>query len=136
MTINPTAKIATALAVGVLCGGAAIGAAERVWQTGTWREVKVERPKVFFSVQSADPNSNLPRTAPARETRTYVIETDALRLELRQDATVDTPRIDVLIGEPVTFALEKKNVYVKDLDGREHKLNVRKQTPLPPAPAR
>ena len=129
-------KIPMLLAAGVLCGCAAIGAAERVWQTGTWREAKVERPKVFFSVQTADPNSNLPRTAPARETRTYVIETGALRLELRQDATVDTPRIDVLIGQPVTFALEKKTVYVKDLEGREHKLNVRKQTSLSPAPAR
>ena len=123
-----------ALAIGVLCGFAAIGAAERVWQTGTWREVKVERPRVLFSVQSHDPSSNLPRTAPARETRTYVIETDALRLELRQDATVDTPRIDVLLGQPVTFSLEKKAVYVKDQDGREHRLNVKKQTPLAPQP--
>ena len=121
-----------ALAIGVLCGYAAIGAAERVWQTGTWREVKVERPRVLFAVQSQDPNSNLPRTAPARETRTYVIETDTLRLELRQDVTVDTPRIDVVLGQPVTFALEKKTVYVRDEDGREHKLSVRKQTPLAP----
>ena len=105
-----------------------LGAAERTWQTGTWRDSKVERPRVLFSVQSRDPNSNLPRTAPAREIRTYVIETSALRLELRQDATVDTPRIDVLIGQPVTFALEKKTVYVKDEEGREHKLSVRKQT--------
>lgn len=131
-----TRPIATALAIGVLCGSAAIGAAERVWQTGTWREAKVERPRVLFSAQTRDPNSNLPRTAPARETRTYVIETDTLRLELRQDATVDTPRIDVLLGQPVTFALEKKTVYVKDEEGREHKLSVKKQSPLAPAQAK
>ena len=107
-----------------------VSGAERVWQTGIWREVKVERPKVLFSVQSRDPNSNLPRTTAAREVRTYVIESDTLRLELRQDATVDTPAIDVLIGQPVTFALEKKTVYVKDEDGKEHKLSVRKQTAL------
>ncbi len=128
-----TRRIAMALAIGALCGYAAVGAAERVWQTGTWREVKVERPRVLFSVQTHDPNSNLPRTAPARETRSYVIETDTLRLELRQDATVDTPRIDVLLGQPVIFALEKKTLYVKDEKGREHKLSVRKQTPLTPA---
>lgn len=131
-----TRPIATALAIGVLCGSAAIGAAERVWQTGTWREAKVERPRVLFSAQTRDPNSNLPRTAPARETRTYVIETDTLRLELRQDATVDTPRIDVLLGQPVTFALEKKTVYVKDEEGREHKLSVKKQSPLASAQAK
>jgi hypothetical protein len=104
--------------------------AQRQWQTGTWREAKVERPRVLFSVESRDPNSNLPRTAPAREVRTYVIETDVVRLELRQDATVDTPRVDVLLGQPVTFALEKKIVYVRDEEGKEHKLSVRKVTKL------
>jgi hypothetical protein len=106
-------------------------AAEREWQNGTWRDYKVERPRVLFSAQTRDPNSNLPRTTAAREVRTFVIETNSHRLELRQDATVDTPRIDVLIGEPVLLAIDKKIVYVKDGDGREHKLNLRKQTELP-----
>ena len=104
--------------------------AERQWQTGIWREAKVERPRVLFSVQPRDPNSNVPRTEPAREIRTYVIETDTLRYELRQDATVDTPRIGVLVGQPVTFALEKKSLYVRDEDGKEHKLGVRRQTKI------
>ena len=122
----------TALAL-VICALAVQGVhvAERVWQTGTWRDVKVERPKVMFGVQPRDPNSNLPRTAAAREIRTYVIETATMRLELRQDATADTPRIDALVGQPVSFALEKKTLYVKDEDGREHRLSVRRQTPLP-----
>ena len=105
-------------------------AAEREWQTGTWRETKIDRPKVLFSVQPRDPNSNLPRTAAAREIRTFVIDTSTHRLELRQDATVDTPRIDVLIGQPVQIAIEKKTVYVKDTGGKEHKLSLRKQTAL------
>ena len=124
----------TALALVIVAlGWVGVSGAERVWQTGIWRDVTVERPKVLFSVQSRDPNSNLPRTTPAREVRTYVIETDTLRLELRQDATVDTPTIDVLIGQPVTFALEKKTLYVKDQDGKEHRLSVRKQTALTPS---
>jgi hypothetical protein len=115
-----------------MCALVVVGAiaAERQWQSGTWRESKVERPKVLFSVQPRDPNSNVPRTAAARETRTYVIESKTHRLELRQDATVDTPQIDVLLGQPVVFAIEKKNVYVRDGDGKEHKLSLRKQTPL------
>lgn len=110
--------------------GAAAMAAEREWQTGTWRDSKIERPKVLFSVQQRDPNSNLPRMSAAREIRTYVIDTSTHSLELRQDATVDTPRIDVLLGQPATFAIDKKTVYVKDSDGKEHKLSLRKQTPL------
>lgn len=128
MTGMPTRRALVALILCVISCGALT--AERQWQSGTWREAKVERPRVLFGVQSRDPNSNLPRTAPAREIRTYLIETDTLRLELRQDVTVDTPRIAVLVGEPVTFALEKKTVYVRDEDGKEHKLSVRKLTKL------
>ena len=117
----------TALCVAFTAG---VVAAERQWQKATWRESKIERPKVLFSVQPRDPNNNVPRTAAAREIRTFVIDTNTHRLELRQDATVDTPRIDVLIGEPVMIAIEKKTVYVKDNDGKEHKLELRKQTPL------
>lgn len=113
----------------VMVGATAL-AADREWQTGTWRDTKTERPRVLFSVQSRDPNSNLPQTAAAREIRTYIIDSKTHSLELRQDATVDTPRIDVLLGQPVTFAIEKKTVYVKDSDGKEHKLRLRKQTPL------
>lgn len=124
-----TRRMWLALTVGAMVGATAIGA-EREWQTGTWRDSKIERPKVLFSVQSRDPNSNLPRAAAAREIRTFVIDTKTHSLELRQDATVDTPRIDVLLGQPVTIAIEKKTVYVRDAEGKEHKMTLRKQTPL------
>jgi hypothetical protein len=123
-----TKRLWLAAVVCAMVGAAGI-AAEREWQSGTWRDSKIERPKVLFSVQSRDPNSNVPRTAAAREVRTYVIENSTHRFELRQEATVDTPRIDVLLGQPVTFAVDKKTVYVRD-GGKEHKLSLRKQTPL------
>jgi hypothetical protein len=110
-----------------LCAGAA--AEDRKWEKGTWRETKIERPKVMFGVQTRDPNSNVPRTAAAREIRTYVIDTGKHSLELRQDATVETPQIDAVIGDTVLIAVEKKTVYVKDSTGKEHKLSLRKQTP-------
>jgi hypothetical protein len=124
-------RTATALVLLTLCGLAVLDAAERAWQTGTLQEVTIDRPKVNFGVQSRDPSSNLPRAVPSREIRTYIVHTDSLRLELRQDATADTPRLDVRIGEPVTFALDKKTVYMKDDAGKEHKLSLRKQTSLP-----
>jgi hypothetical protein len=105
-------------------------AAEREWQNGTWRDYKVERPKVSFSAQPRDPTRNLPPTTVPREIRTFVIDTQTQRLELRQDATIDTPRVDVEVGQPVMFAIDKKTVYVKDADGKEHKLSLRKQTKL------
>lgn len=108
----------------------AMSAAERVWQTGTLREAKVDRPSVSFAVRTRDPGSNVPRSALAREIRTYVIDTDTLRLDLRQDVFTETPRIDVSIGQPVKIALEKKTAYVKDDKGKEHKLEVRKRTEL------
>ena len=123
-----TRRVLVAVLVSVLV--AAVMAAERQWQTATWRDSKIERPKVLFGVQPRDPNSNLPQTAVAREIRTFVIETTTHLLELRQDATVDTPHIDVLPGQTVRIAIEKKTVYVKDGLGKEHKLSLRKQTRL------
>ena len=123
-----TRRVLLAVLVSVLV--TAVMAAERQWQTATWRDSKIERPKVLFSVQPRDPNSNLPQAAVAREIRTFFIETSTDVLELRQDATVDTPHIDVLPGQTVRIAIEKKTVYVKDGLGKEHKLSLRKQTPL------
>ena len=115
----------------VLMSAAAVSvAAERQWQSATWRDFKIERPKVLFNVQPRDPNSNLPHAAVAREIRTFLVETSTHLLELRQDATVETPHIDVTPGQPVRIAIEKKTVYVKDGLGKEHKMSLRKQTPL------
>jgi hypothetical protein len=36
--------------------------------------------------------------------------------------------MDVLVGDPVEFAVEKKNVWVKDQEGREHKLSLIKES--------
>ena len=114
-----------------IIGAAAAIAAERQWQSAKWIEANVERPRVMFSAQPRDPTSSLPRTPPpAREIRTFVVETSTHRLELRQEATSDSPRIDATLGEPVSIAIEKKTVYVKDLAGKEHKLELRKQTTL------
>jgi hypothetical protein len=121
-----------ALAAGLLicCAAAAANAAERAWQKGTWRDVQIKRPKVVFGVAPNSPNTGAPRTSPpaTQEIRTYVIETETNRYELRENATVDTPRMDVLVGEPVEFAIEKKTVWVKDADGHEHRLVLMKDS--------
>ena len=113
--------------VGVL---ATVSGAEKAWQKGTWRDAKIERQKVVFGVAPNNPNSGIPRTSPpaAMERRSYVIETEALRLDIRLDATVDTPRIDVVIGQPVTFAIEKNDIWIKDDEGHEHRMKISKRT--------
>ena len=105
--------------------------ADKTWQTGTWREVKVERPTFTFGAMPSRPNGGVPRSASGpREKRTYVIETDTLRIEIRQDTTADTPHVDALVGEPVTFALEKNTIWIKEDTGREYKMSVSKKSPL------
>lgn len=96
----------------------------RAWQTGTWREVQIVRPKVVFApAQRPGVVSPAPVLA---EVRTYVIETDDLRVELKETTTADAPRIDATVGETVIFALEKNIVYLKEGDG-EHRLSVTKK---------
>jgi hypothetical protein len=97
---------------------------ERAWQTGTWFGFDVVRPKIVFGTNRAP---QVGTSAPAiTEVRTYVIETDTLRLELKENTTADANRLDVTIGGPVTFALEKNTVYIKVEGGHEHRLSVTK----------
>jgi len=113
-----------------LCLVVCVCAAERVWQSGTWRDMEIKRPKIVFGVAPNNPANGAPtKSQPAsQEIRTYVIETETTRFELRENSTVDTPRINVLVGEPVQFAVEKKTVWVKDQNGHEHKLSLVKQS--------
>ena len=97
-------------------------AAERAWQTGILRDVKVERPKVSFGIGSAGPSGGrLP--APVRETRTYLIEAGDLLLEVKESTTADAPVLDAAVGDSVTFAIEKKILYLKEANGRERRLS-------------
>ena len=105
-----------------------VWAADKVWQTGIWRDIKVERPKVVFGVTPNNPNAGVPRSAAAAEKRSYVIENDTERFEIRQDATVDTPRVGALVGDKVTFAIEKNTIWIKDGEGHEHRMTVTKKT--------
>ena len=114
--------LALAFAVGMMLVNAAAAGPERAWQTGTWRSIQIVRPKVVFGVTGA-PRAGSPAPALA-EVRTYIIETDDLRLELKENTRADARRIDATVGEPVTFALEKNTVYIKDAEGAEHKLSV------------
>jgi hypothetical protein len=118
----------------VLAFTAVLGAGDRHWQTGKWIDVNVKRRIVDFGPGSS-PFGGGQRPAPAMramaDVRTYVIETDELRLELEDLVQVNTRSIDAVVGLPVTFALEKNAVYVRDADNIEHKLRVTKKTSKP-----
>jgi hypothetical protein len=109
-------------------------AAERHWQTGKWIDVDVKRRMVDFGPGSS-PFGGGQRSSPSMralaDVRTYVIETDELRLELEDVVQVNKRSIDAVAGLPVTFALEKSSVYIRDSEGIEHKLRVTKKTAKP-----
>jgi hypothetical protein len=123
----------TAVIFGCLLAAAAIGtAADRQWQTGTWRETDIKRKMVDFGPGSSsfdNPRSTPPSMRAMADVRTYVIETDDLRLEIEDVVPVGRRSVDVVVGEPVTFAIEKKAVYIRDTDGKEHKLRLTKKSP-------
>lgn len=111
---------------------ATAGAADRHWQDGKWTSVSSKRQIVDFGPGSSPfGNSSGRPSTPAMkglvDVRLYVIETDDLRLELEDVVKVDQRSIDAVVGLPVTFALERNTVYVKDEGGVEHKLKVTKK---------
>jgi hypothetical protein len=112
-------------------------AAERQWQTGTWVDVTTKRQLLDFGPGSSGfgpPNAGLQMRALA-DVRVFVIETDTLRLELRDTVPINKRSIDATIGAPVTFALEKNTAYVRDAAGVEHKFRVTKKTAKSPPDA-
>jgi hypothetical protein len=111
-----------------LCAGTA--SAERHWQTGKWTEIGTKRQMIDFGPGSSGfgPPGRNPSMRALADVRTYVIETAELRLELQDTVPVGRRSVDVEIGAAVTFAVDKKAVYVRAPDGKEHKLRVTKQT--------
>jgi hypothetical protein len=113
---------------------AVCAAAEKHWQTGTWTDVSVTRQMLDFGPGSTSFDGGRPPAPSMRalaDVRVYVIETDDLRLELKDVAAVGRRTVDAEIGRPVTFAVEKNTVYVRDAGGIEHKLRVTKKTVKP-----
>jgi hypothetical protein len=101
-----------------------VGAADRNWQRGTWIEVKVTRPRIVIGVQ---PRLGPGQTPTMTEIKTYVIDTEDLRLELKEPAPPPRRSVEAIVGQPVTIALEKNTLYVRDSDGTEHRLQVTKR---------
>ena len=99
-------------------------AADRAWQKGVLKDVTVERPKVNFGVGTRDPNSAMQMPPAIRETRTYTIDTEEFRYELKESATSSTPAFDTLAGEEIEFAIDKNTAYIRDAKGKERKLSV------------
>jgi hypothetical protein len=125
---------------GLLCAIAltfAGASAERHWQTGTWTDVATRRQMVDFGPGSSGfgPPNAAPSLRALADVRTFVIETDELRLELQDLVPLGRRSIDVVIGTSVTFAIEKNSVYVRDRDGAEHRLRLTKKTARRAAPA-
>ena len=105
-------------------------AADRKWQTGTWGEVTTKRKMVDFGPGSSPfgrPGPSSPSMRAMADIRHFVIETDSMRLELEDTVSIRSRSFDATAGEKVTFALDKKTVYVRDSDGVEHRLRVLKK---------
>ena len=111
-------------AIALAMTSASAAAADREWRRGIWAEVKVTRPKFVFGVQPRNPVTQAPEMTLVR---TYVIAAEDLRLELKEPTPRPGRPVDALVGEPVTFALEKNTVYIRGDDGIEYRLQVTKR---------
>ena len=116
---------------------AATATADRHWQKGTWVDVSTTRQMIDFGPGQSSfgpPNAALQMQALA-EVRVFTIETDQARYEMRDTVPITRRSIEVTVGGPVTFAIEKNTVYVRDANGVEHKFRLTKTTPKSETPA-
>ena len=113
----------------LLMSAAGTLAAERHWQTGPWGDVTTKRTLIDFG-PGASPFGRAgtqPSMRAMADVRNFVIETDALRIEMEDTVPIGRRSIDPVVGAAVMFALDKKAVYVRDEEGREHKLRLTKK---------
>src|SRR5262249_38531098 len=73
-------------------------AADRQWQTGTWRD--------------------------SGDARTYVIATQTIRLHLEDGPGSERRMLEAAAGTPVKFVIEGDRAFVLDRQGAEHELHV------------
>ena len=123
-----------ALVILLISAAASSPAAERNWQTGTWGDVTTKRKLIDFG-PGASPFGR-PGTQPSMramaDVRNLVIETDSVRIEMEDTVPIGRRSIDPVLGAAVMFALDKKSVYVRDEEGREHKLRLTKKVDRKP----
>jgi hypothetical protein len=120
----------TITSLAVLLAMAAPGlAAQRHWQTGTWGDVTTRRKLIDFGPGSSGfgPPGSAPAMRAMADVRRFVIETDAVRIEMEDTVPIGRRSIEVTRGAMVTFAVEKNAVYVRDPGGTEHKLRLIKK---------
>jgi hypothetical protein len=104
-------------------------AADRKWQTGTWGDITIKRRVVDFGPGASGfgrPGST-PEMRALADVRHFVIETDEIRIEAEDTVSVSRRSFDAVEGAPVTFAVEKKTVYVRAPDGGQYKLRLLKK---------
>jgi hypothetical protein len=111
--------------------------AGRHWQTGTWGEVTTQRKMVDFGPGTSGfgPPRSSPTMRALADVSRFIIETDDVRLEMEDTVPIGRQSIDVTVGGMVRFALEKSAVYVRDQDGKEHKLRLIKKIDRAGTPA-
>src|SRR5262245_5688554 len=100
-------------------------AADRAWRRGIWVEVTVKRPRFVIGMQPSPRNRG--QSPEMTVVRTYVIDSEDLRLELKEPMPAPLRSVDAMVGDEVTFALEKNTVYVRGTDGIEYRLQVVKR---------
>jgi hypothetical protein len=134
--VEPHMPRTFSLLIVLLSIAGAAAAAERQWQAGTWGEVTTKRKLIDFG-PGASPFGRAgtqPTMRAMADVRRFVIETDQLRLEMEDTVPIGRRSIDPVLGETATFALDKKTVYVRDAEGREHKLRLTKKIERPRPP--
>jgi hypothetical protein len=122
--------IALAIAMSLVPAAAPAGP-KRQWQTGTLVDAGRKHDIAIGGAASqtrrpANPGGTVPTFNGIPEVGTYVIETVELRLELEAMVPAKGSEFEreITVGQPVTFAIEKNEVYVKLANGREHRLRV------------
>ena len=120
-------RLLCALLFLVVCS-AVSPAKDRSWTTGTLVDSQTQRDTRTVGIPPTIVTG--PKIATLRNDVTYYTIDDGKYIWVvsRRMTKKDDKPLDVTIDAPVKFAIEKKNCYLLDNQGEEHKLTVERKT--------
>jgi hypothetical protein len=107
-------------------------AGELQWQMGTCTDAGVQRD-VFVGSGGRGRTPFGPAAAigkPATpEVATYVLETEDRRFEIKDITPIGAATLNIIPGDRVAFAVNKKTVYIRDSKGVQYRFRLVKSAP-------
>jgi hypothetical protein len=129
--VRPTAMMSVIASLVIAMTSITVVAGELRWQIGICTDAGVKRD-VFVGGRASGRTPYGPDVATAKPTSpeiaTYVLETEDRRFEIKDIAPIGPTTLNMMPGDRVALAVDKKTVYIRDSKGVQYRFRLVKNS--------